>query len=161
MLLFSRSVISNFLWPHGLQQAKLPCPSSSPRAYSNSCSLSRWCHPKIWSSVVPFSYCFLSFPVSGSFPMNWLFVPGNPSIGTSPSGLPMNIQGWFSLRLIGLISLQSKGHSTVFPNTTAWKHQFFGTQSFYSPSLTSIHDYWKNHSFDCMDLCWHCKVPAF
>ena len=105
----------------------------SPRVCSNSCPLSRWCHPTISSSFVPFSSCLQSFPASGSSLMSWLFTSGGWSIGVSASAsvLPMNIQGWFPLGLTGLISLQSKGLSRVFSTTTVWKHQFFGTQ----PSL--------------------------
>ena len=133
--LFSCSVMSNSLPPHGLQHARPPCPLPSPRACSNSCPSSRWCHPTISSSVVPFSSCLQSFPESGSFLMNQVFASGGQSIGTSAltSVLPMNIQDWFPLGLTGWISLQSKGLSRVFSNTTVQKHQFFGTQ----PSLWS------------------------
>ena len=135
----------------GLQHARLPCPSPSPGACSNSCPSSRWCHPTISSSVVPFSSCPQSFLLSGSFQMSQFFTSGSQSIGVSASAsvLSMNIQGWFPLELTGLISLQSKGLSRVFSNTTAQKHQFSSVLSFlYSPTLTFIHDYWKNHSFD-------------
>ena len=100
------------------------------RVYSNSCPLSCWCHPTISSSIVPFSSCLQSFPASGCFPMSWLFTTGGQSIGASASAsvLPMNIQDWFPLGLTGWISLQSKGLSRVFSNTTAQKHQFFGAQ---------------------------------
>ena len=102
------------------------------------------------SSVIPFSSHLQSFPASGSFPMSRFFISGGQSIGVSASasGLPMNIQDWFPLGWTGLISLLSKGVSRVFSNTTGQKHQFFGAQLFYSPTLTSIHDYWKNPSFD-------------
>ena len=148
LLLLSHSIISNSLRPHGLQHARLPCPSPSPGACSNSCPLSWWCHPTISSSVVPFS-CLQSFPASGSFQMSRFFTSGGQSIGVSASAsaLPMNIQDWSPLGWTGWISLQSKGLSRVFSNTTVQKHQFFGTQ-LYSPALTSIHDYWQNHSFD-------------
>ena len=127
LLLFSCSVVFDSLWPHGLQQARLPCPSPSPRACSNSCPLSRWCHPNISSSVVLF-FCLQSFPASGSFPTSRLFTSGGQSTGASASAsvLPMNIQNWFPLRLTGLISLLSKRLSRVFSNTTVQKHQFFG-----------------------------------
>ena len=144
---FSRSVVSDSLWPYGLQHARLPCPSPIPWAYSNSRSLSRWCHPTISSSVIPFSSRLQSFPASGSFPMSQFFTTGGQIIGVSPSVLPMNIQDWFPLRWTGWISLQSKGLSRVLSNTTVQKHQFFVTQ-LYSPTLTSIHDYWIIHSFD-------------
>ena len=134
MMLFSHSVMSNSLWPHGLQHTRLPCPSPSSIVCSNSCPLRQWCYPTISCSVSPFSY-LQSFPASGSFPMSCLFASGGQSIGDSASAsvLPMNIQGRFPLGLTGLISLQSKGHSRVFSNTTVQKHQFFGTQ----PSLWS------------------------
>ena len=149
-LLFSRSVMSDSLQPHGLQHARLPCPSPFPGACSNSCPLSRWCHPTISSSVVPFSSCLLSFLASGSFPMSWLFTSGGQSIEASDlvSVLPVNIQDWFPLGLTGLISLLPKGLSRVFSSTIIGKHQFFSAQLFYGPTLTSVHDYSKNHSFD-------------
>ena len=139
--------MSDSLQPHRVQHARAPCPSPTPRVYSNSCPLSRWCHPIISSSVVPFSSCPQSFPASGSFPMSQFFESGGQSIRVSASAsvLPINIQDWFPLGLIGWVSLQSKGLSRVF-NTTVQKHQFFGTQLSYNPALTSIHDYWKNHS---------------
>ena len=131
LLLFSRSVMSHSLWPHRLQHARLPCPSPSPGACSNSCPSSSWWHPTISSSVVPFSFHLQTFPSSESFLMSQLLVSGSQSIGASASApvLPMNIQGWFPLRLTGLISLQSKGLSRIFSNTTVRKHQFFGAQS--------------------------------
>ena len=108
---FRHLVMSGPLWPNGLQHARLHCPSPIPGACSNSCPLSWWYHPTISSSVVPFSTCLQSFPASGSLPMNRLLASGGQSIGTSASAsvLPMNIQGWFPLGLIGLISLLSKG----------------------------------------------------
>ena len=126
---FSYSVVSNTLWAHGLQHARLSCPPPIHGAYSNSCSLHQWCQPTIPSSVVPFS-CLQSFSVSGSFPMSRLFTSGGQSIGVSASVsvLPMNIQDWFPLGWTGWISLQSKGLSRVFSNITVQKHQFFGTQ---------------------------------
>ena len=130
LLLFSCSVPSNSLQTHGLQHTRLPCPSPSPRACSNSCPSSRWCHPTISSSVVPFSSRLKSFPASGSYLMNQLFILGGQSIGISASTsvLPMNIQDWFPLGLTRWISFQSKGLSRVFSNTTVQKYQFFGTQ---------------------------------
>ena len=128
LLFFSHSVMSNSLRPHGLQYARLPCPSLSPRDCSNSCPLSWWCHPTISSSVIPFSSCPQSFPASGSFPMSWLFASASQNVGVSASVFPMNIQDQFPLGLTGLISLQSKGLSRVFSNTTVWKHQFFSAQ---------------------------------
>ena len=124
------SVLSDSLWPHGLQHTGLPCPSLVPGVCSNSCPLSQWCHPTISSSVVPFSSHLQSFPASGSFKMSQLFTSGGQSIRISASAsvLPMNIQHWFPLEWTGWISLQSKGVSRVFSNTTVQKHQFFTTQ---------------------------------
>ena len=127
---FSHSVVSNSLRPHGLQPCRPPCPSPASGVYPNSCPLSRRCHPTISSSVIPFSSHLQSFPASGSFPMSQFFTSGGQSIGVSGSTsvLPMNIQDWFPLGWTGWISLQSKGLSRVFSNTTVQKHQFFGTQ---------------------------------
>ena len=127
---FSCSVMSDSLWPHGLQHTRLPCPSPTSRAYSNSCPLGQWCQPTISSSVIPFSSHLQSFPASESFPMRQFFLSGGQSIGVSASAsvLPMIIQDWFPLGWTGWISLQSKGLSRVFSNATVQKHQFFGTQ---------------------------------
>ena len=128
---FSCSVMSDSLWPHGLQHTRLPCPSPTPRACSNSCPLSRWCHPTISSSAVPFSSCLQSFPASGSFPVSWFFASGGQSIGVSASASvrPVNILDWFPLGWTGWISLLSKGRLLrVFSSTTVKKHQFFGAQ---------------------------------
>ena len=140
MLLFSQSVVFNSLRPHGLQHARLPCPSPSPGAGSNPCPLSRWCHPTISSSVINFSSCSQSFPAPGSFPMSQLFPSGGQSIGASASAsvLPMNIQDWFPLGRTSWISLQSKGLSRAFSNTTVQKHQLFGAQ-LSSQSNSHIH----------------------
>ena len=134
------------LQPQGLQHARLPCPPPTPRARPNSCLSSWLCHPVILSSFILFFFCLQSFPASGSFPTSQFFTSGGQSIGVSASTsvLPMNIQDWFPLGWTGLISLQSKGLSRVFSSTTVQKHQFFGAQLLYSPTLTSIHDYWKN-----------------
>ena len=120
------------LWPHGLQHARLPCLSLLHGVCSDSCPLSWWCYLTISSSATFFSFCFQSFPASGSFPMSQLFTSGGQSIGTSASAsvLPMNIQHWFPLGLTGLISLQSKGLWRVFSGTTIRKHQFFSTHPF-------------------------------
>ena len=145
---FSRSVVSNSLQPHGLQHARLPCPSPTLRAYSNSCPSSWWCHPTISSSVIPFSSHLQSFPASGSFQMSQLFASGGQSIGASASTsvLPMNIQDWFPLGWTGWISLQCNGLSRVFSNTTQFKSfNYLALSLLYSPTLTSILDYWKNH----------------
>ena len=127
---FSHSVMSDSLRPHELQNARPPCPSPTPGVHPNPCPLIQWCHPAISSSVIPFSSCPQSFPASGSFPMSQLFASGGQSIGVSPSAsvLPMNTQDWSPLGWIGWISLQSKGLSRVFSNTTGQKHQFFSTQ---------------------------------
>ena len=127
---FWRLVISNTSQHHGLQYTRLPCPSATLGAYSNSCPLSWWCHPTISSSVVPLSSCLQSFPASGSFQMSQLFTSGGQGIGVSASTsvLPMNIQDWSLLGCTSWISLQSKGLSRVFSNTTVQKHQFFSAQ---------------------------------
>ena len=127
---FSRSVVSDSLWLHGLQHARPPYPSTTPRVHSNSCPSSRWWHPAISSSVVPFSFCPQSLPASESFPMNQLFAWGGKSTGVLAlaSVLPMNTQDWSPLEWTGWISLQSKGLSRVFSNTTVQKHKFFGAQ---------------------------------
>ena len=127
---FSCSVMFDSLRPHGLQHARPPCPSPTPRACSNSSLSSQWCHPTISSSVILFSSCLQSFPASGSFPMSQFFESDGQSIGVSASAsvFPMNIKDWFPLGLTGWISLQSKGLSRVFSNTTVQKHQFFSAQ---------------------------------
>ena len=124
---FSRSVMSDSLWPHESQQARPPCPSPAPGAYSNSCLSSRWCHLTISSSVIPFSSCPQSLPASGSFRVSQLFVSGGQSTGVSASSsvLPMNTQDWSPLGWTGWISLQSKGLSRVFSNTTVQRQHFF------------------------------------
>ena len=137
---FSHSVVSDSLRPHGLQHARLPCPSPTPEACSNSHPLSRWCHPTISSSVIPFSSCLQSFPASGSFPMSQFFPSGGQSIrvSVSTSVLPMNIQDWFPLGWTGWISLQSKHHSS--------KMSILLCSAFFMVQL--LHPCWKNHSFD-------------
>ena len=137
---FSLSVVSNSLRPHESQHARPPCPSPTPGVHSNSCPSSRWCHPAISSSIVPFSSCLQSLPASGSFPMSQLFAWGGQSIAVSASAsvLPMNTQDWSPLGWTGWISLQSKGLSRVFSNTTVENHQFFGAQ-LSSQSNSHIH----------------------
>ena len=137
---FSHSVMSDSLWPHGLQHARPPCPSPTPEVYSNSCPLSQWCHPTISFIVIPFSSCFQSLPASGSFQMSQLFAWGGQSIGVSAlaSVLPKKSQDWSPSEWTGWISLQSKGLSRLFSNTTVQKHQFFGTQ-LSSQSNSHIH----------------------
>ena len=130
---FSRSVVSDSLWPHEPQHTRPLCPSPTPRVHPNPCPSSWWCHPTISSSVIPFSSCPQSFPASGSFQMSQLFTSGGQSTGvsTSTSVLPMNAQDWSPLGWTGWISLQSKGLSRVFSNTTVQKHQFFRAQLSY------------------------------
>ena len=140
---FSRSVVSDSLRPHELQHARPPCPSPTPGVHSNSCPLSLWCHPAISSSVIPFSSCPQSLPASGSFPVSQLFAWGGQCIGVSAlaSVLPMNTQDRSSLGWNGWISLQCKGLTRVFSNTTVENHQFFGTQL---SSQSNSHFYtWK------------------
>ena len=142
--------MSHSLPPHGLQHTRLPCASPSPRVCSISSPLSPLCHGTISSSVTHFSFCFQSFPASGSFPMSWLFALDGQSIGASAlaSVLPMNIQSWFPLGLTGLISLLSKGLSKSSPAPQFKSINSLVLSLLYDPALTSIHDYGKNHSFD-------------
>ena len=142
---FSPSVMSNFLRPHGLQHARPPCPSLTPRAYSNSRPSRWWWHPTILSSVIPFSSCLQSFPTLGSFPMSQFFISSGQNIGVSASAsvLPMNIDDLSPLGWTGWISLQCKELSRVFSNTTVQKHLLFRLSFLYGPTLTYIHDYWK------------------
>ena len=137
---FSRSVVSESSRPHELQHPRSPCSSPTSRVHSNSRPLSQWCHPAISSPVGPFSSCPQSLPASESFPMSQLFTWGGPSTGVSAlaSFLPKNTQDWSPLECTGWISLQSKGLSRVFSNTTVQKHQFFGTQ-LSSQSNSNIH----------------------
>ena len=146
-VVFQLRSLSHFLWPHGLQHARLPYPSSYPRACSNSCPSSRWCHPTFPSSVIPFPSWLQSFPASGSFRMSQFFTSGDQSIGVSASTsvLPMNIQDQFPLGLTGWISRDSQESS---PTPQFKSFNSLVLSFLYSPTLTSIHDYWKNHSFD-------------
>ena len=158
--------MSDSLQPHELQQARPPCPSQTPGVYWNSYPSSRWCHPAISSSVVPFSSRPQSLQASGSFPMSQLFPWGGQSIGASASAsvLPLNTQDLSPSGWTGWISLQFKGLSRVFSNTTVqiFHHINFSVLSFlHSPTLTSIHDHWKKHSLDQTDLCWQSNVSAF
>ena len=148
-VLFSHSVASNSLWSHETQHTRPPCPSPTPRVYPNACPSSQWCHQAISSSVIPFFSCPQSLPASGSFPMSQFFTWGGQSIGVSAlaSVLPLNTQDWSLDGLIGpLCSLRHSQESSPTP-------QFKGINSsvlsfLHSPTLTSIHDYWKNHSLD-------------
>ena len=145
--------MSNSLRPHGLQHARLPCPSPAPEVYSNSCPLRWWCHPSISSSGIPFSSWLQSLPVSRSFPLSQFFTSGDQSIGVSVSVLPMNIQDWFPLGWTGWISLQSKGLSSESSPTEQFKSiNSLALSLLHGPTLTSIHDHWKNHSLDQTDL---------
>ena len=136
LLLFSHSVVSDFLWPHGLQHTRLPCPSPSPGVCSNSWPLSQWCHPTISSIIIPFSFCLQSLPASGSFPMSQFLASGGQSIGVSASAsvLPMNTQDWSPSGWTGWISLQSKRLSRIFSNTTVQKHLVSAQLSLWSNS---------------------------
>ena len=160
-MLFSHWVVSDSLWPQGLQHSRLPCPSPSPRVCSNSCPLSWWYHPTNFSSVILLSSCLYFFPASGSFSMSHFFPSGGQIIEASASVFPMNIQDWFPLGLIGLISLLSKGLSRVFSSTTIQKHQFLSAQlSLWSNS--HIHTWLlKNRSFDYTELCWQSDISGF
>jgi len=155
--------VSNSLRSHELQHARPPCPSPTPRVHPNPCPLSRWCHPTISSSIVPYSSCPQSFPASGSFHMSQFFSLGGQSIGVSASTsvLPMNIHDWSPLGWTGWISLQSRGLSRVFSNIIVQKHQFFGAQ-LSSQSNSHIHTWLlENHSLVQTDLCWQSNVSDF
>ena len=147
---FSHSVMSDSLWPHGLQHARPLCPSPTPGVYSNLCPLSQWYHPTISSSFIPFSSHLLSFPAPGSFPVSQFFASGGQSIGVSASAsvFPMNIQDWFPLGRTGWISLQSRDSQESSPTPQFKSINSLVLSFLYRPTLTSIHDYWKNHSFD-------------
>ena len=152
LVLFSRWVMSDSLRPHELQHTRPPCPSSTPGIHSNSCPSSWWCHPAISSSVIPFSSCLQSLPASESFPMSQLFTWGGQNTGVSPlaSFLPKNTQGWSSLEWTGWISLQSKGLSRVFFNTTVQKHHFFRAQ-LSSQSNSHIHTWSLEKAYPWLD----------
>ena len=155
--------MSDSLWPHESQHARPPCPSQTPGVYSNSCPLSRWCHPAISSSVIPFSSCHQSLPASGYFPISQLFAWGGQIIGDSASAsvLPMITQDWSPLGWTGWISLQSRDSQEPSP-TPQFKSINFSALSFlHSPTLTSIHDHWKNHTLVQTDLCWQSNDSAF
>ena len=158
---FSRSVVSDSLWPHESQHARLPCPSPTPGVHSNSCSSSQWCHPAISSSVVPSSSCPQSLPASGSFPMSQLFTWGGQSIGVSAlaSVLPKNTQDWFPLEWTGWISLQSKGllqnHSSNA--SILWQSAFFTVQLSHPYMTTGKTIALTRRTF----VCWQSHVSAF
>ena len=155
--------MSDSLQPHGLEHTRPPCPSPTPRVYSNSYPLSWWCHPAISSSVIPFSSHLQSLPGSGSLPRSQFFTSGGKSIEVSASGsvLPMTIQDWFPLGWTGwspCCPKDSQESSTIpqFKSINSLALSFL-----YSPTLTSTHDYWKNHRLEEMDLCWQSNVSAF
>ena len=157
--------MSDSLWPHGLQHVRPPCPSPTPGVYSNSCPSSRWCHPNILSSVIPFCSCLQSFPSSGSFQMSQFFASGGQSVGVSASAsvFPMNIQHWFPLGWTGLFDLCAVQWTLKESSPTP---QFKSINSsalslLCSLTLTSIHDHWKNHSFDWIRLCWQSNISTF
>ena len=155
---------SRTLRPSESRHTRPPCPSRTPGVYSKSSPSSRWCHPAISSFVVPFSSFPQPLPASGSFPMSQLFAWCGQSTGVSASAsvLPMNTQDWSPSGWTGWIFLHSKGLSRTFSDTTQFKSINFSALSFlHSPTLTSIHDHWKNHSFDQTDLCWQSNVSAF
>ena len=153
--------MSDSLQPHEPQHTRPPCPSPTPRTHPNPCPLNRWCHPTISSSVVPFSSHLQSFPASMSFQMSHFFTSDGQSLGVAASVFPINIQDWFPLGLTGLISLQSKGLSRVFSNTTVQKTSIFWCSAFF---WSHSHIYtWslEKHSLDYTDLCWQGNVSAF
>ena len=154
--------MSDSLWPRGLQHTRPPCPSPSPGVCPSSRSLHWWCHPAISSSDTLFSFCPQSFPISGTFPKSRLFTSGdqNTRVSTLASVLPMSIQGWFLLRLTGLISLLYKGLSDVFSSTTLQRHQFSGTLPSWRSALKTVCDYWEDHRLDNIDLCWQSYVST-
>ena len=147
---FSHSFVSDSLWPHEPQHTRPPCPSPTPGVHPNPCPLSQWCHPTISSSVIPFSSCPQYFPASGYFQMSQIFSSGGQSTGVSASTsvIPMNNQDWSPLGLTGWISLQAKGLSRFFSNTTVQKQHSSVLRFLYSPTLTSIHEHWKYHGLD-------------
>jgi len=147
---FSCSVMSDSLWPRGLQHARFPCPSPTPGAYSNSCPLSRRCHPTISFSVIPFSSCLQSFPASGSFPVSQICTSGDQSIGASApaSVLPMNTQDWSPLGPTDWSPCSPRGSQESSPTPQFKSINSLVLSFLSSPTLTSIHDYWKNHSLD-------------
>ena len=157
---FSCSVFSNSLRSHELQHVRLPCPTPTPGACSNSCPLSQWYHPTISSSVIPFS-CLKSFPASGSFPVTQLFESGDQSTEASASSsvLTMITQDWFPLGFtdFDLLAVQATPKSLLQHHSLKASVLSF----IYGPTLISIHDYWKNHSFDYTNLCWQSNVSAF
>ena len=152
----------NSLWPHGLQHTRLPCLSPSPRVCSNSCPLSQWCHPTISSSVIPLTSCLQSFSETGCFLMRQHFTSGGQSIGASASAsvLSMNIQGWFPLGMTVWSPCSSRDSEESSPAPHFESINSMALSLLYDSTLTSIHDYWKNHNVDFMDLSWQSNVSA-
>ena len=163
LLLFSRLVMSDSFDPMDCSTPCLPVPYHLPKVCPSSCLLHQWCHPAISSSDALFSICPQFFPASGTFPMGQLFASDdqNTEVSASASVLPMSIQGWFPLRLTGLISLLSKGLSGVFSSTTAPRHRFFSTPPSFKVQLSQLCDHWGEHSLDYTDLCWQSNVSSF
>ena len=160
---FSRSVVSDSLWPYELQHTRPPCPSPTPRAYSNSCPLHWWCHPTISSSDA-FSFCPQSLPAPGTFSMHWLFTSGDQNTGASASAsvLPMSIQGWFPLRLTGWISLLSKGRvSQESPPKPQFKAPILQHSAFFIVQLSHLYMTTGKTTNWLTDLCWQSNVSAF
>ena len=155
--------MSEYLQSLRLQYARLPCPSLSPWVCSNSCPLSQWCHPTLLSSVVPFSSCPQSFPASGSFPVSQLFTLIDQSIGASASAsvLLMNIQCWFPLGLTVRSPWSPWDSQESSPAPQFKSINSLALSLLYGPTLTTVHDYWKNHNFDYIDICWQSDVSAF
>ena len=162
LLLFSHSGVSDYD-NRLLQHTRLPCPSPSPGVCSNSCPLSQWCHPIISSSAIPISSFLQSFPALGSFPMSWLFTSGGHSIESSASVsvLPMSSQGRFPLGLTGLISWKSRDFQESSPAPQFKSINCLVLSLFYGSTLTSVHDYWENYSFDYMDFHRQSDVSVF
>ena len=157
---FSCSVVSHSLQPHEQQHARPPCPSPTPRVHPNPCPSSQWCHPTISPSVIPFSSCPQSFPASGSYPMTQFFASGGQSIGVSASASVLPMKFPLEIRLVGSpCSPRDSQESSPTPQFKSINSSALSLP--YSPTLTSIHDHWKNHSFDYMNLCWQSDVSAF
>ena len=159
---FSRSVVSNSLQPHEPQHSRPPCPSPTPGVYPNPCPLSRWCHPTISSSVVLFSSCLQSFPASRSFPISWFFASGSQSIrvSASTSVLPMNTQDWSPLGWTGGSPCSPRDSQESSPTPQLKSINSLALSFLYGPTLISIHDYWKNHSFDYTLFCRQSDVST-
>ena len=160
---FSRSVVSDSLRSHEPQHTRPPYPSPTAGVYPNPCPLSRWCHPTILSSVIPVSSCPQSFPALGSFPVSQLFASGGQRIGVSASTsvLPMNTQDWSPSGWTGRSPCSQRDSQESSPKPQSKSINSSVLSFFHSPTLTSIHDHWENHSLDKMDLCWQSNVSAF